>query len=128
MLKRLLIVTFLALSLNAQTIHVAVDATDAPRNLFNAHLTIPAAAGPMRLAFAKWIPGEHGPTGPITDLVNVRMKANGQPLVWRRDPTDMFVFNVDVPRGATSIDVDLTYISPTSERNFSAGASSTPNL
>ena len=42
-----------------------VDATDAPRRLFHVHLTIPAKPGPMTLLYPEWIPGEHGPTGPI---------------------------------------------------------------
>src|SRR4029078_10193533 len=127
MLKRLLFVLLLTLSLHAQ-IHITVDATDAPRKLFLAHLQMRAPAGPMRLAYAKWIPGEHGPTGPITDLVDLRVMANGQRIEWRRDPVDMFAFNIDVPKGATSIDVDLSYPPPTGERAFTAGPSATANL
>src|SRR5258705_4841738 len=127
-MRRFLIVLFFALSIQAQTIRVAIDATDAPRKIFHAHLAIPVTPGPMQLAFAKWIPGEHGPTGPITDLVNLRVAANGQHVEWKRDPLDMFLFNVDVPAETTSLDVDLSYIAPTDERNFSAGPSSTANL
>src|SRR4029079_16596657 len=39
-----------------------------------------------------------------------------------------FAFNIDVPKGATSIDVDLSYLSPTGERAFTAGPSATANL
>jgi predicted metalloprotease with PDZ domain len=128
MLKRLLFILLFAFAIQAQTIRVAVDATDAPRKIFRAHLSIPAAAGPMRLAYAKWIPGEHGPTGPITDLVDLRITANGQRVEWSRDPLDMFAFRIDVPAGASAVDVDLAYLSPTGERAFSAGASATENL
>lgn len=127
MMRRLLLLLLLAVPLHAQ-IRVVVDATDTPRKIFHAHLTMPAQPGPMRLAYAQWIPGEHGPSGPITDLVNLRIVANGQPVEWRRDPRDMFVFHLDVPRNATSIDIDLSYISPTGDRNFSAGASATEHL
>src|SRR5688572_24897433 len=128
MMRRLLLLLLLiAAPLHAQ-IRVVVDATDAPRKIFHAHLTMPAKPGPMRLAYAQWIPGEHGPSGPVTDLVNLRIAANGQRIEWRRDPRDMFLFHLDVPRGATSIDVDLSYLSPTGDRNFSAGASATENL
>lgn len=127
---RKLAVLFLvfATTLGAQTIRVAIDATDAPRKLFNAHLTITAAPGPMRLAYAKWIPGEHGPTGPITDLVNVRMSANGQAVTWQRDPLDVFAFNLVVPNGASSVDIDLSYLAPIANGNFTAGPSSTDDL
>jgi len=127
MLKRALLLCLFAASLHAQTIRVAVDATDAARKLLHSHLTIPATLGPMKLAYAKWLPGEHGPTGPIDELVNVRITANGQRVAWTRDPRDMFVFHLDVPPGANEIEVDATYIAP-SGGNFTAGASATPNL
>lgn len=128
MLPAFLLVLTFAISLHAQTIRVTVDATDAPRKLFHAQLTIPATPGPMRLGYAKWIPGEHGPSGPIVDLVNVRITANGQPLAWRRDARDMFVLHVDVPAGASSLDVGASYLAPTEGGNFSAGRSATANL
>ncbi|HEV7241097.1 MAG TPA: M61 family peptidase [Thermoanaerobaculia bacterium] len=129
MLKRaLLLLVFVAVSLHAQTIRVAVDATDAGRKLFHSHLTIPATPGPMKLVYAKWLPGEHGPTGPIDELVNVRITANGQRVAWTRDPRDMFVFHLDVPAGASALEVDATYLAPTDRGSFTAGPSATPNL
>ena len=47
-----------------------VDAREAPLRIFHARLVIPAAPGPLTLVYPKWIPGEHGPTGPITDLAD----------------------------------------------------------
>ncbi|HUP61362.1 MAG TPA: M61 family peptidase [Thermoanaerobaculia bacterium] len=125
---KLLLALLLTISVHAQTIKVAIDATDAPRRLFHSHLTIPATTGPMRLTLAKWIPGEHGPTGPIVDVANLRVTANGARVEWRRDPLDMFVFHVDVPRGASAIEVDLSYLSPTGERAFTAGPTASPSL
>ena len=49
----------------APTIAVAVDATNTPRKIFHATLKIPASAGTLTLCYPKWIPGEHGPTGPV---------------------------------------------------------------
>jgi hypothetical protein len=40
---------------------LTVDATDAPRGVLHAHITLPAAPGEQVLAFPKWIPGEHQP-------------------------------------------------------------------
>lgn len=131
MLKRALLIftVVAAVSLHAQTpIRVTVDATDAPRKVFNAHLIIPATPGPMKLAYAKWIPGEHSPSGPVVDLVNVRIAANGTPVEWRRDPHDMFVFLLDAPANTTSLEVDLTYLAPIAGGNFTAGPSSTANV
>ena len=53
----------------AITITLAVDASDAPRKMIHAQLRIPAKPGTLTLYYPKWIPGEHGPTGPITDLM-----------------------------------------------------------
>src|SRR5262249_28234927 len=61
-------------------IKLLADLTDAPRKLVHAHLIIPASAGPLTLVYPKWIPGEHGPTGPIVDAAGLRISANGQEL------------------------------------------------
>ncbi|MEO8378712.1 MAG: M61 family peptidase [Acidobacteriota bacterium] len=128
MLKRALLVALFAVALQGQTIRVAVDATDAARKVFRAHSVIPATAGPMRLVYAQWLPGEHGPTGPIVDLVDVRFTARGERVPWTRDPRDMFAFQLEVPRGATEVEADTTYLAPTGGGQFTAGESATPNL
>ncbi|HKO02682.1 MAG TPA: M61 family peptidase, partial [Thermoanaerobaculia bacterium] len=97
-------------SLHAAT--VAVDATDARRGIFHTHVTMPAVAGPMTFVYPKWIPGEHTPTGPLMQVAGLHVRANGTELAWTRDPVEMFSFRVDVPQGATSIDVDFDYVSP----------------
>ena len=124
-----LIAAFVTLTLHAQEpIRVTIDATDAARKIFHSHTTIPATPGPMQLAYAQWIPGEHSPTGPITDLVDLHIAANGQPILWQRDPRNMFAFRIDVPAGASSIDVDLTYLSPIAGQNFTAGPNASANV
>ncbi|MDQ3282722.1 MAG: M61 family peptidase [Acidobacteriota bacterium] len=129
MRKSLLSLLLLATTtLTAQTIQVTVDATDAPRKVFHAHEVVQATPGPMRLAYAKWIPGEHGPTGPVVNMVNFRVSANGQPIAWTRDPQNMYLFNIDVPAGVNAINVDLSYLAPTDAGSFTAGQSATANL
>jgi len=105
-------------ALLAQSIHLHVDLTDAPRNIYHAKLSIPAKPGANTLVFPKWIPGNHRPSGPIAALTGIHMEAAGKPLVWRRDDVDMYAFHVDVPEGASSIDVSLDAITS----NDSAGA------
>ena len=73
----------------AQPIKILVDATRAPEKVLHAQLQIPVTPGDVTLVYPKWIPGEHGPTGPITDLTGVQFFANGQRLAWRRDCTGM---------------------------------------
>ncbi len=121
----------LAAALAAQTpapIELAVDASDAARKVFHARLSIAATPGPLRLAYPKWIPGEHGPTGPIADLVNLRITAGGRALAWRRDPADMYVVIVDVPAGVGRLDLTYDFLPPAEGQGFSSGASTTPVL
>lgn len=108
---------------------LAVDATDAPRKVFHAKLTIPAAPGDFVLLYPKWIPGEHGPSGPLVDTAGIYFRANGKVLAWHRDPVDMYAFHVEVPPGVSSIEAALDYLSPVeAPGNFSAGSSATEKL
>ena len=84
-----------------QTIRLRVNATEAPRKIYHAELTLPASAGPMTLFYPKWIPGEHAPTGPVTDLAGLKILAGGRPLEWKRDSVELYGFHINVPRGAT---------------------------
>ena len=111
------------------SITLAVDATQTPRKIFHARLSIPAAPGTLTLYYPKWIPGEHGPTGPIQDLAGLHFTANGQELKWRRDLLDGWTFHVEVPAGATTVEAALDFISPAgAEGMYTAGASATDKL
>ncbi len=129
-LAAVLLAAALPLSSRAQerTVTVAVDAREAPRKIFHARLTIPAGPGPLTLAYPRWIPGEHGPTGPIADLTGLEFSAAGKPIAWSRDPVDMYLFHLDVPAGADAVAVTLDYVSPAETTGFSSGASATARL
>jgi predicted metalloprotease with PDZ domain len=128
-MKKTILTVFLAcVCASAQDIQIHVDATDAPRRMFHVRLTIPAKPGPMTLLYPQWIPGEHGPTGPVVDLVGLKISANGQSIPWTRDSTNMFAFHVTVPAGASALDVAFDQISPPDTSGFSSGASTTTEL
>ena len=112
----------------APPITIAVDASEAPRKIFHARLVVPASPGPLTLLYPKWIPGEHGPSGPITDLAGVKLSAGGRAIPWHRDTTDMFTFHCVVPEGSQSVEIALDYLSPAAADGFSAGASATSQL
>ena len=112
----------------SQAVRLAVDATDAPRKLFRATEVIPAQPGPLTLYYPEWIPGEHGPTGPIINLSGLKFTAGGKTLQWRRDPVDMYAFHLDVPPGATAVEADIEFLAPTFAGGFSAGSSTTAHL
>jgi predicted metalloprotease with PDZ domain len=121
-----------ALALHAQTasnpIQLTVDLTDAPRKILHAHMTIPVSPGPLTLLFAKWIPGEHMPDGPIDNLAGLFITANGQQLPWTRDDVNMYAIRVTVPEGVTQLDVKDDFLATAAASGFSAGASTSANL
>jgi len=106
------------------TVILKVDATDAPRRLFHVQIKMPTQSGPLTLLYPKWIPGEHTPIGPITNLVGLKFMAAGQPVAWRRDDVNMYAFHLDMPQGATSLDIAFDYISSSDEDFASTSGSS----
>jgi predicted metalloprotease with PDZ domain len=109
-------------------VHLRVDATDAPRRLFHVQMAMPAKPGPLTLLYPQWIPGEHGPTGPITNLVGLKVQGGGQAIAWKRDDVNMFAFHIDVPAGVASLDVTFDFISPPEGGGFTSTASTTSEL
>jgi len=87
-----LVIAFLLWTLvaSAQTNIVerlSVDATDAPRNILHATITIPVTSGSFTIVYPKWIPGNHRPTGPIQNFTGLHFKPaagnwNGS-VTWR---------------------------------------------
>lgn len=110
------------------TIALAVDAREAPRCILHVRETISVRPGALNLRYAKWIPGEHGPTGPVTDVAGLQISANGKPVTWRRDLEDMYTIHATVPAGADNLDLIFDYLLPSQAQGFSSGASSTPAL
>ena len=121
----LFLIATAAFAAEPRPLELAVDATDAPRGVFHSRLVIPAAPGPLTLAYPKWIQGEHAPTGPLMQVAGFTVSANGKALPWRRDPLDVFLVRVQVPAGAREVAVTLDYLSPT--ESFGGGYGETPN-
>ena len=91
---------------------VQVDATDTDRHIFRVHETIPVAkAGPMTILYPQWLPGNHAANGPMKNIAGIAFSTGGKPITWMRDAVDVFAFHIDVPAGATSIDVDFDFLS-----------------
>ncbi len=126
--KLLALVALLVGVVQAQPIQLTLDLTDAPRKLLRAHLIIPVKPGPLTLVYPQWIPGEHGPTGPVDNLAGIKFSANGRDIPWRRDDVNMFALHLDIPQGVTSIDARADFLATAAPSGFSAGASTGPNL
>lgn len=98
----------------AGTIRLTVDATDTERRIFQVRETVPVAGpGPLTLLFPKWLPGDHSPTGQLDKFAGLKVSAGGRELAWRRDPADVYAFQIDVPAGAGAVDLAFQSLSPT---------------
>ena len=129
MRRALLLSLILHSVLSAQTaLRIQVDATDASRRLFHVRMTLPATPGPMTLLYPQWIPGEHGPTGPVVNLVGLKIQGGGQTLAWKRDNVNLYAFHVDVPAAVATLDVAFDYIAPPEAGGFTSGSSTTSEL
>jgi predicted metalloprotease with PDZ domain len=122
----------LSAAVHAQTasnpIKITADLTDAPRKIIHAQMTIPVSPGPLTLLYAKWIPGEHMPDGPVDNLAGLFITANGQQLAWTRDDVNMYAIRVTVPEGVTLLEVKDDFLATAAATGFSAGASTSANL
>ncbi len=126
-----LFLTACGISAFAQTskpISISLDISDAPRKILHARLSIPVQPGPLTLVYPQWIPGEHGPTGPIDNFAGLVFTANGQTLAWQRDDVNMFAFHLTVPPGVTTLDAKVDFVATAAPTGFSAGASTSANL
>jgi predicted metalloprotease with PDZ domain len=94
------------------TIVLKVDASNTAQNIFRVRESIPAKPGKLTLLYPQWIPGNHGPSGALSQFAGLKVSANGQPLEWKRDPVNVYAFNFTVPKGASSVDVEFQYLSP----------------
>lgn len=100
----------------AGTLQISVDATDIAHRVFRVHEVVPAAPGPLTLLYPQWIPGHHSPSGPIDKFAGLVVKANGKVLPWTRDPHDVYAFHVEVPQGASGVELDFQFLSPQNTR------------
>ena len=95
----------------ARPIVLLVDASATPvTGIVHVRETIPVAPGRVDLAYPRWVPGEHGPEGPIQNLGGLSVSAGGQTIAWSRDLSDMNEFHVTAPAGTNAIDVEFDYL------------------
>ena len=109
-------------------VKLEVSLTQAPQHIFRATETMPVQSGPLTLYFPKFIPGEHGPTGPINGLAGLLITTGSRRIAWHRDAVDMNAFHVDIPAGARQIKIHYDFLSPIGGGRFTEGVSTTPVL
>ena len=102
----------LATSMHAQqtsapAMTLVVDETQAARRIAFVHEEIRVRPGSLALAYPRWIPGEHGPTGPIQQFAALRVRSGNANLPWTRDPEDFYTIHIEVPARTDRITVDF---------------------
>ncbi len=124
------ILLVLAMSARAQTepISLSLDASQVGQRILHVSSEIPVAPGPVTLLYPKWIPGEHGPTGPIANFVDLRLSAGGKEITWERDPLEMYALRVVIPPGVTRLSTQADFLFPGEGGNFSSGPGATVSL
>ena len=106
-----LVVILPPIDLAASTLKITVDASEIQRKLIYSTIELDSSCDTLVLLYPKWIPGCHGPTGPVDNVAGLRVSdPSGSPLRWVRDWSDpfrFFVFDAGKERRAT---VNLTYV------------------
>ena len=102
---------------------LVLDASTVGRGFATSTMQIPVRPGPFTFVYPEWIPGYHAPHGPLADISQIKVSANGQPLAWHRDKVDMYAFHVMVPQGVHSIKVRYTVL-----LNAAGSQRATPNV
>jgi predicted metalloprotease with PDZ domain len=112
-----------------QPIQLDLDVREAARKIYHVQLGMPVNGRAMTLRYPKWVPGEHAPTGPITDVAGLVIRAGGSTIPWTRDDADMYAVHLEVPEGARALGVSFDFITPpASVGGFSSAASATAQL
>jgi predicted metalloprotease with PDZ domain len=96
----------------SETISLTVDATKSPMKILRSHEVIAVKPGPLTIYYPKWIPGEHGPEGPISSVTGLKFEGDGKVIPWTRDLLDVFTFHLDIPAGVTELHADFDFIEP----------------
>jgi predicted metalloprotease with PDZ domain len=96
-------------------LQVEIDARDLPRKLLNARLSIPLTESPteqkVALWYPMWLPGSHGPSGPIANVAGIRIEdQSGRILDWQRTPGEVYRLEVSVPAHTKGLRVSMRYI------------------
>lgn len=88
-----------------------VDATDIARRLIGVRMDIPVQPGPLELNYVEWTPGNHNPSGPIQNVVDLTISDDrGRTIAWTRDPEKLTRIRLEAARDASVLSLRFTYI------------------
>jgi predicted metalloprotease with PDZ domain len=95
-------------------VRLEIDASDVTRAVYRVKQTFPVPPGTRELILQlpQWLPGNHGPRGPLNLLADLRFEAGGKPLAWTRDPVEVYAFRITVPDGTREVTARFVHTSP----------------
>ena len=94
-------------------IELWVDATDIDRRIISVREVIPVTQpGPLVLFYPQWLPGNHGPVGPVSQIANLQFTIDGQRVEWVRNTLHPWAYQIEVPQGATSVTATFQWLTP----------------
>lgn len=96
----------------AGTISLSVDLTNVNDRVLNVRESIPVKPGEITLLYPQWLPGTHSPSNSIANLAGLVITANGERVPWVRDRVNMWAFHLDVPKGASTLDLAFQCLAP----------------
>ena len=96
----------------AGTISLNVDLTNLNDRVLNVHETIPVKPGEITLLYPEWLPGTHSPSNPVANMAGLVVTTDGRRVSWLRDRVNMWAFHIDVPKGATTLELNFQYLAP----------------
>ena len=96
----------------AGTVSLSVDLTNVNHRVLNVHETIPVKPGEITLLYPEWLPGTHSPSNPVANMAGLVATADGRRVSWLRDRVNMWAFHIDVPKGATTLELNFQYLAP----------------
>jgi predicted metalloprotease with PDZ domain len=126
--RLLLTALFVGTAARAADLTVRVDARDVQSKRVHVELGIAVKPGQLTLVYPQWIPGEHGPTGPLDSIIGLHIRANGTELAWVRDPLDLYALRVDVPARVERLEIALETGLTTSGGDFTGAPTSSDRL
>ncbi|MGN6498216.1 MAG: M61 family metallopeptidase [Tsuneonella sp.] len=96
------------------TIDLKIDASDTRHALYRVTETIPVAADTRQLTllYPEWLPGNHSAEGPINLISDIHFMADGKPIAWKRNPLDVYAFDLALPAGTKAVTAQFVHTSP----------------
>ena len=95
----------------AASMSVTLDTRDLPRRLLHCTMEMPVAPGTFTFWYPEWVPGVHAPRGPVQNIAGLVIETeDGTVVPWTRDPLERYRFTCEVPKGVSTLQFTLDYI------------------